>query len=187
MAKFKIKKCATKDCDNTIRYLNIPKSRFCKDCYFEKQRIKFEKHKKTKVYQKEVRNEVEKLRKKCVALSKKISKEEQGYKCQYCGVGREQRMLHSHHIFHEGLHRSMSADVDNLLTLCATHHQGGSYMKSHDGFNFHNSPIESTQWLMENHSELYQKLKRRSMKYNRLDIQFWEAKLEELKNYKINR
>lgn len=122
----------------------------------------------------------EALRKLCVGKAKEISKIIEGNKCQYCGVGREQRMIHSHHIFHEGLFKAMSADVDNLISLCASHHQGGMYMRSNDGFNFHNSPRESTEWLMENMPERYATLKGRSLKIEPLDITFWERKKSEL-------
>ena len=119
-------------------------------------------------------------RKQCVKIAKEISKLLCN-KCEYCGVGREQRMIHSHHIFHEGLFKAMSADVENLLSLCASHHQGGMYMRSNDGFNFHNSPRESTEWLMENMPERYAILKERSLKSEPLTMQFWENKLVELK------
>lgn len=124
----------------------------------------------------------EAMRKKCVDKAKEISKIRDGYKCQYCGVGKPQRMVHSHHIFHEGLHRGMSADHDNLLTLCASHHQGGMWMRSNDGFNFHNSPRESTEWFIEHYPERYAELKKRSQKAIHCDIIFWTKKLEELKS-----
>jgi NAD-specific glutamate dehydrogenase len=77
--------------------------------------------------------------------------------------------------------KAMSADHDNLISLCATHHQGGVWMKSSSGFNFHNSPRESTEWLMENMPERYKELKGRSMIKVHLDYQFWEKKHAELK------
>ena len=125
----------------------------------------------------------EKLRKKAVAIAKEISKKRDNYKCQYCGIGKPQRQVHSHHIFHEGMFKSMSADPDNLITLCATHHQGGVWMRSASGFNFHNSPRESTEWFMEHYPERYAELKQRSLQYQKLDIIYWNKKLEELKNY----
>ena len=78
--------------------------------------------------------------------------------------------------------KAMSADVDNLITLCATHHQGGAWMKSHDGFNFHNSPRESTEWLIETYPERYSELKRRSKILTPVDMKFWEDKWENLKS-----
>ena len=122
-------------------------------------------------------------RKKCVVVAKEIAKL-LNPTCAYCGAGRPQRMIHSHHIFHEGLYKAMSADVDNLLSLCASHHQGGMYMRSNDGFNFHNSPRESTEWLMENMTERYTTLKERSKVYVDLDLKYWQKKLIELKKIK---
>jgi hypothetical protein len=119
-------------------------------------------------------------RKRCVKIAKEISKKKDGYKCCYCGIGKPQRQVHSHHIFHEGLHKSMSADPDNLITLCATHHQGGMWMKSHGGFNFHNSPRESTEWVMEKYHKRYKELKQRSLKAKKCDIIFWQNKKKEL-------
>ena len=110
--------------------------------------------------------EVEFLRKKCVKIAKEISKKRDGYRCCYCGVGTPQRRMNSHHIFHEGLYKSMSADIDNLITLCVTHHQGGPWMRSHSGFNFHNSPRESTEWVMNTYPERYDELKEKN--YNKL-------------------
>jgi hypothetical protein len=142
---------------------------------------RFVKPKKTKKKKpKTDQQKKEALRKLCVGKAKEISKIIEGNKCQYCGVGREQRMIHSHHIFHEGLFTAMSADVDNLISLCASHHQGGMYMRSNDGFNFHNSPRESTEWLMENMPERYATLKARSLKLEPIFISFWKRKKEEL-------
>lgn len=123
----------------------------------------------------------ERLRKRCVALAKVIAKIKDDYKCIYCGIGKPQRKVDSHHFFHEGLFKSMSADVDNLLTLCTSHHQGGFYMKSNDKFNFHNSPRESTEWFQEHYPERHKELKERSMKFVDLTYQYWETKLIELK------
>jgi hypothetical protein len=112
-----------------------------------------------------------------VAKAKKISKIRDGYKCQYCGIGTPQRQVHSHHIFHEGIYKSMSADPDNLLTLCVLHHQGGfGFRLSGDSFNFHNSPRESTEWFMENYPERYNTLKERSKLLVSLTIEYWQNK-----------
>lgn len=129
---------------------------------------------------------VEKLRKKCVAKAKEIAKQNDDYKCIYCGIGKPQRQVHSHHFFHEGLHKAMSADIDNLITLCVSHHQGvfnssiGRFMGSHDNFNFHNSPVESTLWFAEHYPERYKELKERSLKIVHLDRLYWENKWKEL-------
>lgn len=125
-------------------------------------------------------------RKKCVDVAKKIAKERDGHRCCYCGVGKPQRQVHSHHFFHEGLNKSMSADVDNLVTLCVNHHQGGFMMASgrlmgSHGFNFHNSPTESTLWFIEKFPERYKTLKERSQKTIVCTLQMWKNKYEELK------
>lgn len=161
------------------RYANTS---WCLEHYRERE-VKKKEHKKSvkKVKEKTEQQIIELLRKRCVALAKEISKKRDKYKCKYCGVGKPQRMVHSHHIFHEGLFKSMSADVDNLLTLCASHHQGGMWMRSNDGFNFHNSPRESTEWFMEKYPERYKTLKERSLIIVKLDINFWNNKLVELK------
>jgi hypothetical protein len=121
------------------------------------------------------------LRKRCVKLAKQIAAKRDKWTCCYCGIGRPQRMTHEHHFCHEGLHKSMSADVDNLITLCATHHQGGMWMRSNDSFNFHNSPAESTEWFIEKYPERYKELKERKNNPIVCDMIFWEKKLEELK------
>ena len=123
----------------------------------------------------------EKIRKQCVKIAKEIAKIRDNYICLYCGVGKPQRQVHSHHFFHEGMHRAMSADPDNLLTLCATHHQGGPWMKSHSGFNFHNSPRESTEWFIEHHPEWHAKLLERSKQLVSLDKRYWEIRKAILK------
>ena len=125
--------------------------------------------------------ETEWWRKKCVKLAKDISKQRDGYRCCYCHVGKPQRQMHSHHIFHEGMFKAMSADIDNLITLCAMHHQGGMWMKSAKGFNFHNSPRESTEWVMETYPERYNILKERSKVLVNLGLDYWKDKHEGLK------
>lgn len=127
-------------------------------------------------------------RKKCVDLAKKIAKKRDREKCVYCGAGKPQRQVHSHHFFHEGLNKSMSADVDNLVTLCPSHHQGGFLMPStgrifgnNNGFNFHNSPAESTLWFKEKYPERYKALLNRSRKTIVCTLQMWKDKYEELK------
>jgi hypothetical protein len=86
----------------------------------------------------------------------------------------------------------MSADIDNLITLCVSHHQGvfnssiGRFMGSHDNFNFHNSPVESTLWFSEKYPKRYTELKERSKQYQKLDRIFWENKLIELQKYELH-
>jgi len=198
-----MKTCKCKKKFKPILQNNIRVSRLCPSCYkanelagkkksaekarlakikkqVERAKLKPIKKKKKPLTEHQL---VEKLRKKCVKLAKDIAKERDKYTCCYCGVGKPQRQIHSHHFFHEGMFKSMSADPDNLITLCASHHQGGMWMKSHGGFNFHNSPRESTEWYIENYPQRHAVLLKRSKEYKKLDMIFWEAKLEELNSY----
>lgn len=122
----------------------------------------------------------ESLRKKCVAKAKEISKRNNPF-CEYCGT--DTRVLHSHHIFSEGLNKGMSADVDNLITLCWLHHLGGLKFVSTKIFSFHGSPADATAWLIENRPKKYKELLKRSRIVEPKTLKFWEEKLEELKNY----
>lgn len=125
------------------------------------------------------RQKTEAMRKKCVAIAKILSKIRDGYKCRYCGVGKPQgKQVHSHHIFHEGSHKSMSAEIKNLITLCASHHQ--SFAGNKYAFSFHGCPTESTEWLQENW-EYYKEIKILSQKSIHCDIIFWTKKLANLK------
>lgn len=125
---------------------------------------------------------VEKLRKKCVALAKQINKELNKYKCEYCGIGKPQRMVHSHHIFSEGLNKSMSSDVDNLICLCWLHHLGGLHSVSANMFSFHGHPADAMAWFQEKFPEKYQILLQRSKQIKKTDRIFWENKMVELKD-----
>lgn len=172
--------CRIKDCKEK-RYFN---SSLCKSHYYEHlDELRSKPKKKNKPTEQQL---VEKQRKKCVQLAKDISKKKDDYKCIYCGVGKPQRQVHSHHFFHEGMFKSMSADPDNLITLCASHHQGGQWMKSNNGFNFHNSPRESTEWFMEYYPERYTSLLERSKQYTNLNMDYWLKKYEQLKKLETN-
>jgi hypothetical protein len=124
----------------------------------------------------------EAIRKRCVAEAKKQCQERDGYRCRYCGIGRPQRMTHSHHIFSEGLNKAMSADVDNLITLCWLHHLGGLKFVNTRVFSFHGHPADATEWIKKELGEKYEELKQRSLVKKALTIQFWEDKGESLKN-----
>jgi hypothetical protein len=123
--------------------------------------------------------ETEKLRKKCVAIAKRISKERDGNKCCYCHRGKPQVAIHSHHIYNEGCHRGMSADIDNLITVCFTHHN--SSWNNHQP-SFHKNPMEMADWFRETYPDRYKSLKIRSQKPIKCDIIFWQKKLNELKD-----
>lgn len=118
------------------------------------------------------------MRKKAVAVAKIISKIRDGYKCVYCGKGKDQVAIHSHHIYNEGCHKSMSADVDNLITACFTHHC--SDWNSNQP-SFHKNPQEMADFMNEKYPEKMKELKLRSQKSIHCDIIFWTKKLAELK------
>lgn len=122
---------------------------------------------------------VEKLRKKCVLLAKEIAKKRDGGKCCYCNKSRPEVAIHSHHIYNEGCHRAMSADVDNLITVCFTHHSSSWNSKEP---SFHKNPMEMADWFLEHYPERHNILKARSVTYQKLDRIFWGNKMEELKD-----
>lgn len=127
---------------------------------------------------------VEKLRKKCVLLAKEIAKKRDGGKCCYCNKSRPEVAIHSHHIYNEGCHRAMSADVDNLITVCFTHHSSSWNSKEP---SFHKNPMEMADWFLEHYPERHNILKARSITYTKLDRIFWENKMVELKNIELNK
>ena len=60
-----------------------------------------------------------------------------GYKCVICGKGKEQVQLHHHHIVGRR-HRSLRWVLENVVTLCASHHVMGVQ-------SAHEDPV----WFME--------------------------------------
>ena len=100
-------------------------------------------------------------RKKCVELAKKIARTKAKFRCAYCGMGEPQRRTHGSHIYSEGRYKNMSADVDNILCLCAIHHSVMPGWRVPD-WNWHAHPGESWEWFMEKYPELYQTLKKRT-------------------------
>jgi hypothetical protein len=137
------------------------------------------KMKKTKTDQ----QKTEAMRKKCVKIAKDISKTKAGYRCQYDGCSRTKDngfQMHGSHIYGENSHKSMSADPDNILCLCAVHHTGG-FWKNAKEISWHESPMEMAEWFMNKFPERYQKLKERSWKSQHCDIIFWTKKLADLK------
>lgn len=70
----------------------------------------------------------------------KLVKLEWGEKCAYCGKGREQCQLHSHHIFSRSA-KSTRWDTVNGICLCASHHVLNT------SFSAHKTPTEFTYWL----------------------------------------
>jgi hypothetical protein len=107
-------------------------------------------------------------------------KQTAGYKCAYCGKAKPQVSIHAHHIYNEGVHRSMSADIDNLISVCFTHHSSTWNAKEP---SFHKNPMEMADWFRDTYPERYEKLKERSRITVQLSEQYWENKYKELKNY----
>jgi hypothetical protein len=131
-----------------------------------------------KPLRKKTKNVSELTRKKCVLLAKNICKTLAGYKCIYCGKGKPDVAIHAHHIYNEGVHKGMSADVDNLVSVCFTHHLGSwnAYEPS-----FHRNPQEMSDFMREKFPKKMIELRERSNKSIQADEYFWKQKLEELK------
>jgi len=91
-------------------------------------------------------------RKKCVEWAKTEAKKKAGYKCEKCGRTKTQGyQMHGSHIYPEGVYKSMSADVDNILCLCAIDHM-----------DWHEHPLQAAEWFKTKYSKLANKLKNRS-------------------------
>lgn len=78
----------------------------------------------------------------------------------------------------------MSADPDNLICVCYTHHIGGYNAKEP---SFHANPMEMADWWQENNQELHKELRERTRTSHVCDLYFWQQKEieldEELKKY----
>jgi hypothetical protein len=114
-----------------------------------------------------------KLRKKCVVLAKIIAKYQAGYKCEKCGVDGKFKQLQGSHIYPEGRYSSMSADIDNILCLCA-----GCHMWSND--SWHENPLESVEWFHSKFPKRYEELKKRSRESKKCDLIYWQNKWDNL-------
>jgi hypothetical protein len=121
----------------------------------------------------------ERLRKKCVKKAKEIAGIRDNWKCQYCGLGRPQVMTHGSHIKSEGMYKSMSADPDNILTLCWKHHIVGKFNRA-SNWNWHGSPKEAVEWFKEKYPVLDKQLEERARKTQTCDLIYWQKKWNEL-------
>ena len=119
-------------------------------------------------------NTAEQIRHKCVGLAKKIVRIRSNYTCDYCGVKKPPKSIHGSHIFSEGCYRAMSADLDNIIALCYTHHLGWSRNQKEP--SWHNNPVEMVEWFRKKYSKRYSILKSRS-KGQQADGHFWKKKL----------
>lgn len=66
--------------------------------------------------------------------------------------------MHGSHNKSEGLYKSMSADMDNILTLCAICH-----------FWWHENPLDSARWFKEKYPNLEKILRIRAQKPKSID------------------
>ncbi len=114
-------------------------------------------------------------RKRCTTLAKKIVRTKSKFTCEYCGKNEPNVQTHGSHIYGEGVYKSMSADLDNIICLCFTHHTGGWNAKEP---SWHQDPMEMTAWLKEKYPERCKRLRIRSQTTKQVD---WEKKLIELK------
>jgi len=108
-------------------------------------------------------------RKKCVGQAKIKAKERDKYICQKCGKKVEGMNAHGSHIYNEGTYKSMSADVDNILTFCYYCHINW----------WHKNPLEASEWFKNKFPELYKTLRKRSQTLCTIN---WEKRWEEITN-----
>lgn len=119
-------------------------------------------------------------RKKCVTLAKRIARARDGFKCRYCGLGEPERGTQGSHVYSEAHSKGMSADTDNIIALCASHHMTGVWNKAVN-WNWHGTPAEATDWFRKNWPELAENLRVRSLTLKVLTLEDWKKKYEELK------
>ena len=93
-------------------------------------------------------------RKKCVGWAKLKAKERDNYICQKCGKKVEGANAHGSHIYNEGAHRVMAAEIENILCMCYYCHINW----------WHKSPVEAADWFKEKFPELAEKLRLRAQK-----------------------
>ena len=91
-------------------------------------------------------------KKQCVQLAVVIAKERDKYICQKCGKKVEGTNAHGSHIYNKGTYTSMSADSDNLQTMCFYCHM----------YWWHRNPLEAAEWFKTNFPDLFKTLRERS-------------------------
>ena len=114
-------------------------------------------------------------RKKCVTRAKLEARKRDKDTCQYCGVTKEQGYaIHGSHILPEGRYVSMSADVDNIIALCAVHHLSGANPRMGKAEpSWHGDPLLFAEWFNKRWPGRHQKLLIRARK---LKVINWESK-----------
>ncbi len=123
----------------------------------------------------------ERLRKRCVTLAKKIARLKAKEICEHCGKRKQDGwQMHGSHIYPEGVYKSMSADVDNIICLCAICHVGG-FWKNSKNPSWHEDPVYFVDWFKKKYPKRAKRLKQQTRTIVVCDMQYWEDKLEELK------
>ena len=124
----------------------------------------------------------EKARKKAVILAKKIAVLMDKETCQHCGKRKiDGWQMHGSHIYPEGVYKSMSSDIDNILCLCAQCHTGG-FWKNATKPSWHEDPCYFVFWFERKYPERSQILRERSQKPKSCDLIFWQDKYQDLKD-----
>jgi len=116
-------------------------------------------------------------RKKATTLAKKIVRHKANYTCAYCGA--THRVTHGSHVFAEGKNNNMSADLDNILCLCAYHHAMIPGRRPGD-WNWHAYPAESILWFQRKYPQRWERLKDRSNSHYKLKFENHFKKLKEM-------
>ena len=86
-------------------------------------------------------------RKKCVARAKLLAKERDNYTCQRCGKMPDK--IDGSHVYPEGTYHGMSANVDNIKSLCSYCHL----------YWWHKDVISARDWFAKKFPERFKKLK----------------------------
>lgn len=117
-------------------------------------------------------------RKKCVVWAKLEARKRDNDTCQYCGKSKAQGwQIHGSHILPEGTYISMSADPNNIIALCATHHTGGMWKNAKEP-SWHTDPMEMSEWFNKKWPGRYQELRKQAQT---LQVINWEKRYNEIK------
>lgn len=134
--------------------------------------------KKTKLKKKAEKHTASWYRQECSKLAKRIVRHLAGYKCEYCGLGEENgKQTNGSHIHCENAHHSLSADLQNIICLCAGHHVGMGNVTP----NWHKDPRLMMKWFEEKFPDrvIYLNEKLKTPQHNGLFE--WKNRLAELK------
>ena len=125
-------------------------------------------------------------RKKCVTWAKDDAKKRDNYTCQYCGKTKIQGwQIHGSHIKPEGSYPSLSADPENIIALCATHHLAGMsrMIGNSKEPSWHGDPLYMADWFNKKYPGLKEKLNKKAIESLKHIIN-WEQRWNIIKKYK---